>query len=56
MTDVYDPDNEFDLSAYHGHHLTELTGRAPFPPVGEARYVLSLSGHGFYWLNLAVDR
>jgi maltose alpha-D-glucosyltransferase/alpha-amylase len=30
----------------------ELTGRVPFPPIGELPYFVTLAGHGFYWFEL----
>ncbi len=44
---------ELDLSAYKGRIPIELTGRTPFPPVGDLPYLLTLHGHGFYWFRLA---
>ncbi|HEX5419707.1 MAG TPA: maltose alpha-D-glucosyltransferase, partial [Gammaproteobacteria bacterium] len=43
---------ELDLSAYKGLVPVELMGRSPFPPIGELPYLLTLSGHGFYWFEL----
>ena len=31
---------------------SELTGRVPFPQIGELPYLLTLPGHGFYWFAL----
>jgi maltose alpha-D-glucosyltransferase/alpha-amylase len=44
---------ELDLSAYKGRVLVELLGRTLFPPVGEAPYLVTLQGHGFYWFRFA---
>jgi maltose alpha-D-glucosyltransferase / alpha-amylase len=30
----------------------ELTGRIPFPPIGELPYFVTLPPHGFYWFEL----
>ena len=30
----------------------ELFGRTPFPPIGDAAYLLTLGPHGFYWFAL----
>src|SRR5262249_22645865 len=30
----------------------ELLGGAQFPTIGELPYLLTLSGHGFYWLRI----
>ena len=43
---------ELDLSAWHGHALHELTGGVPFPRIGDLPYLLTLPGHGFYWLSI----
>jgi maltose alpha-D-glucosyltransferase/alpha-amylase len=44
---------ELDLGAFRGRVPVELLGRAPFPPIGELPYLLTLPGHGFYWFELA---
>ena len=44
---------ELDLSQYKGLIPTEVMGRAAFPTIGEAPYVLTLHGHGFMWFRLA---
>ncbi|HUH84550.1 MAG TPA: putative maltokinase, partial [Stellaceae bacterium] len=33
----------------------ELFGRSVFPPIGDLPYLLTLSGHGFYWFRLDVS-
>jgi maltose alpha-D-glucosyltransferase/alpha-amylase len=43
---------ELDLSAFQGLVPVELFGRSELPPVGAARYPLTLAGHGFYLLSL----
>jgi maltose alpha-D-glucosyltransferase/alpha-amylase len=30
----------------------ELMGGAQFPEIGELPYLLTLTGHGFYWLRI----
>ena len=30
----------------------ELTGRVPFPPIGELPYFVTLAPHGFYWFSI----
>jgi len=30
----------------------ELAGQAPFPPIGDLPYLLTLASHGFYWFSL----
>jgi maltose alpha-D-glucosyltransferase/alpha-amylase len=43
---------ELDLAAYKGYVPVELMGRTTFPPIGELPYLLTLSGHSFYWFKL----
>jgi len=43
---------ELDLRAYEGVQPIELLGGAHFPRIGELPYLLTLAGHGFYWLRL----
>ena len=43
---------ELDLSRFEGVTPNELTGRVPFPRIGELPYMLSLPGHGFLWFAL----
>ena len=35
-----------------GAEPIELTGGSHFPPIGELPYLLTLAGHGFYWLRI----
>src|SRR3546814_14930666 len=44
---------ELDLSRFRGSVPIELLGRSRFPPIGDLTYLLTLTGHGFYWLLLA---
>jgi maltose alpha-D-glucosyltransferase/alpha-amylase len=44
---------ELDLAKYKGRVPIELTGRTPFPPIGDLPYLLTLTGHGFLWFRLA---
>jgi len=46
---------ELDLARFKGRVPIELTGSAPFPPVGELPYMLTLGGHSFMWFRLAAD-
>lgn len=46
---------ELDLSAYKGRVPVEMMGRAPFPPIGDLPYLLTLPGFGFYWFHLTAD-
>ena len=41
-----------DLSDFKGMVPVEMFGRADFPPVGDQPYVITLSGHGFFWFAL----
>ena len=45
---------ELDLSQCKGRVPIELIGRTPFPPIGDAAYQLTLTGHGFLWFRLAA--
>ncbi|WP_108662980.1 maltose alpha-D-glucosyltransferase [Acuticoccus kandeliae] len=44
---------ELDLSAHRTRVPIELTGRTPFPPIGELPYMLTLPAYGFFWFVLA---
>src|SRR3546814_266822 len=44
---------ELDLSEFRGHVPIEMTGRSPFPPIGDLPYLLTLPAHGFFWFLLA---
>ena len=46
---------ELDLRQYRGVHPVELVGGVRFPAIGELPYLLTLSGHGFYWFRLPLD-
>lgn len=46
---------ELDLSAFKGRVPIEMLGRAPFPPIGELPYLLTLASYGFYWFKLAAE-
>ena len=43
---------ELDLRPWEGSQPIELMGGAHFPAIGELPYLLTLSGHGFYWLRM----
>ncbi|EAR23433.1 Alpha amylase, catalytic region [Nitrococcus mobilis Nb-231] len=45
---------ELDLARFKGRVPVELMGRTAFPPIGELPYLLTLTGHGFYWFHLAA--
>ncbi|MGH6926546.1 MAG: maltose alpha-D-glucosyltransferase, partial [Propylenella sp.] len=44
---------EIDLSEYRSAVPVELTGGAPFPPIGDLPYLLTLPAYGFFWFLLA---
>ncbi len=44
---------ELDLGDHKGAVPIELLGRAPFPPIGELPYLLTLPGYAFYWFRLS---
>jgi maltose alpha-D-glucosyltransferase / alpha-amylase len=43
---------ELQLSPLAGKVPIELTGRVPFPPIGELPYFVTLPPYGFYWFTL----
>src|ERR1700737_2841273 len=43
---------ELDMSQYKGLIPIEVMGRASFPSIGDAPYLLTLPGHGFMWFRL----
>ncbi len=46
---------EIDLSEFRGAVPIELIGGAPFPPVGDLPYMLTLPAYGFFWFLLAPE-
>jgi maltose alpha-D-glucosyltransferase/alpha-amylase len=46
---------ELDLGHLSGRRPVELTGGVRFPAVGELPYLLTLGGHGFYWMQLRAS-
>ena len=44
---------ELDLQPFEGMRPIETFGGAEFPAIGQLPYLLTLSGHGFYWFRLA---
>ncbi|HEV7344241.1 MAG TPA: maltose alpha-D-glucosyltransferase [Devosia sp.] len=46
---------EIDLSRYKGAVPIELSGRSPFPPIGDLPYMLTLPAYGFYWFLLTDE-
>jgi maltose alpha-D-glucosyltransferase/alpha-amylase len=45
---------ELDLRRFEGMRPVELLGGVQFPAIGELPYLLTLSGHGFYWFRLVA--
>jgi maltose alpha-D-glucosyltransferase/alpha-amylase len=43
---------ELDLSEFEGLVPEEMVGHAQFPRIGELPYLLTLTGHGFFWFQL----
>ena len=43
---------ELDLSAWRGHVPLEMLGRAKFPPIADAPFVVTLAPYGFFWFML----
>jgi maltose alpha-D-glucosyltransferase/alpha-amylase len=43
---------ELMLEQLSGKVPIELTGRIPFPPIGELPYFVTLAPYGFYWFEL----
>ncbi|MDN0196556.1 alpha-amylase family glycosyl hydrolase [Streptomyces sp. S.PNR 29] len=46
---------DLDLRHLIGRSPFELTGGVRFPAVGELPYLLTLGGHGFYWIQLRAS-
>jgi maltose alpha-D-glucosyltransferase / alpha-amylase len=47
---------QLDLRAFEGLTPVEMLGGSSFPPVGELPYLVTLGGHGFYWLRLSKSQ
>jgi maltose alpha-D-glucosyltransferase / alpha-amylase len=45
---------ELPLQNWTNYTPIEMTGRVPFPRIGALPYLLTLPGHGFYWLQLVA--
>jgi maltose alpha-D-glucosyltransferase/alpha-amylase len=43
---------EIDLSPFQNFRPVEMFGRTPFPRIGSAPYLLTLSPHAFHWFRL----
>jgi maltose alpha-D-glucosyltransferase/alpha-amylase len=46
---------ELDLAQWKGAVPVELTGRSPFPPIGDLPYLVTLPAYGFFWFLLADE-
>ncbi|HMA14200.1 MAG: putative maltokinase, partial [Bacteroidota bacterium] len=46
---------ELELSSFRGVVPVELTGRTPFPPIGDLPYLLTLPAYAFYWFDLREE-
>ena len=46
---------DLDLSAWKGAVPVELVGRAPFPPIEDGSYRLTLPAYAFFWFLLAPE-
>jgi len=44
---------ELDLRRWQGSAPIEMLGHVTFPRIGELPYLLTLTGHGFYWFLLS---
>ncbi len=47
---------ELDLSQFAGRTPVDLLSGSVFPPIEQARYLLTLPNHAFYWFSLEKDR
>jgi maltose alpha-D-glucosyltransferase/alpha-amylase len=47
---------ELDLRRFRGVTPVECMGGVTFPRIGQLNYLLTLSGHGFYWFQLPPPR
>jgi maltose alpha-D-glucosyltransferase/alpha-amylase len=47
---------QLDLRPFEGITPVEMLGGSSFPPIGELPYLLTLGGHGFYWLRLSKSQ
>jgi len=47
---------ELDLRRWEGAEPIELTGGSRFPAIGELPYLLTIAGHGFYWLRIPAHQ
>jgi maltose alpha-D-glucosyltransferase / alpha-amylase len=47
---------ELDLRHWEGAEPIEMTGGSRFPAIGELPYLLTVAGHGFYWLRIPAHQ
>ena len=47
---------ELDLRQWEGAEPIEMTGGSRFPAIGELPYLLTVAGHGFYWLRIPAHQ
>ncbi|HEU5268442.1 MAG TPA: alpha-glucosidase C-terminal domain-containing protein, partial [Jatrophihabitans sp.] len=47
---------ELDLRPWEGAEPIEMTGGSRFPAIGELPYLLTVAGHGFYWLRIPAHQ
>ncbi len=45
---------ELDLRRFEGSTPVELSGGVHFPRIGELPYLLTVTGHGFFWFQISV--
>jgi maltose alpha-D-glucosyltransferase/alpha-amylase len=46
---------ELDLARFEGRIPVEMTGRTPFPQIGELPYLLTFGPRGFFWFLLEEE-
>jgi maltose alpha-D-glucosyltransferase/alpha-amylase len=47
---------ELDLRQWEGSEPIEMTGGSHFPAIGELPYLLTVAGHGFYWMRIPMHQ
>ncbi|PRZ41568.1 trehalose synthase [Antricoccus suffuscus] len=47
---------KLDLRHWEGSEPIEMTGGSRFPAIGELPYLLTIAGHGFYWLRIPAEQ
>ena len=46
---------ELDLSEFAGRTPVEMSGKTPFPTIGQLTYLLTMPPYGFYWFQLSEN-